>query len=53
MKNIIGKSKTRAFYWLLTLWGYLDHNEHPTIGAVRETMEELGITLKLMIRIHP
>ena len=25
----------------------MDHDEHPSIGCVRETMEELGIDIKL------
>ena len=27
--------------------GYMDHNEHPTSGCVRETLEELGLNIVL------
>ena len=33
-------------YWTLP-GGYMDHNEHPTTGCVRETLEELGINIVL------
>ena len=33
-------------YWTLP-GGYMDHNEHPTTGCVRETLEELGIDIVL------
>tara|TARA_B100000902_G_scaffold345250_1_gene351154 strand:+ start:162 stop:893 length:732 start_codon:yes stop_codon:yes gene_type:complete len=33
-------------FWTLP-GGYLDHNEHPQIGAAREAMEELGIKIKI------
>ena len=47
-KILLAKVKRGHFTGCWTLpGGYLDHNEHPTIGAVRETMEELGITLEI------
>jgi|TARA_B100001540_G_C15660749_1_gene575458 ADP-ribose pyrophosphatase YjhB (NUDIX family) len=48
-KNILlAKVKRGHFTGCWTLpGGYLDHNEEPTIGAVRETMEELGITIEI------
>ncbi len=33
-------------FWSLP-GGYMDHNEHPSIGCVRETLEELGIEILL------
>ena len=33
-------------FWTLP-GGYMDHDEHPTNGAVRETLEELGLTIVL------
>ncbi|MDA7845454.1 NUDIX hydrolase [Euryarchaeota archaeon] len=33
-------------YWTLP-GGYMDHNEHPKTGCVRETKEELGLDIEL------
>ena len=33
-------------FWTLP-GGYMDHDEHPTMGCVRETLEELGIEIVL------
>ena len=33
-------------FWTLP-GGYMDHDEHPTTGCVRETLEELGIEIVL------
>ena len=33
-------------FWTLP-GGYMDHDEHPTTGCVRETLEELGIDIVL------
>lgn len=33
-------------FWTLP-GGYMDHDEHPAIGCVRETLEELGLTIML------
>ena len=33
-------------FWTLP-GGYMDHDEHPTTGCVRETLEELGIAILL------
>ena len=33
-------------FWTLP-GGYMDHDEHPTTGCVRETVEELGLTVVL------
>jgi ADP-ribose pyrophosphatase YjhB (NUDIX family) len=33
-------------FWTLP-GGYMDHDEHPTIGCVRETLEELGLEIVL------
>ncbi len=33
-------------FWTLP-GGYMDHDEHPTTGCVRETLEELGIEIML------
>lgn len=33
-------------FWTLP-GGYMDHNEHPAIGCVRETLEELGLEIVL------
>ena len=27
--------------------GYMDHDEHPAVGCVRETLEEMGIEIEL------
>lgn len=34
-------------YWTLP-GGYMDHNEHPTTGCVREAKEELGLDITLL-----
>ena len=34
-------------YWTLP-GGYMDHNEHPTVGCVREAREELGLEIELL-----
>ena len=33
-------------FWTLP-GGYMDHDEHPTTGCVRETLEELGVEILL------
>ena len=33
-------------HWTLP-GGYMDHNEHPSIGCVREALEELGVHVEL------
>lgn len=33
-------------YWTLP-GGYMDHDEHPVTGCVRETLEELGISIEV------
>ena len=33
-------------HWTLP-GGYMDHDEHPAIGCVRETLEEMGIEIEL------
>ncbi|MBL6733029.1 MAG: NUDIX hydrolase [Candidatus Poseidonia sp.] len=45
---LMGKVERGHFngYWTLP-GGYLDHNEHPSIGCVRETLEELGLQIVL------
>ena len=45
---LLAKVKRGHFtgFWTLP-GGYMDHDEHPSIGCVRETMEELGIDIKL------
>ncbi len=45
---LLAKVKRGHFVGCWTLpGGYLDHNEHPRIGAARETMEELGIHVEI------
>lgn len=45
---LLAKVKRGHFVGCWTLpGGYLDHNEHPRIGAARETMEELGIKVDI------
>ena len=34
-------------YWTLP-GGYMDHDEHPTVGCVREAREELGLEIELL-----
>jgi ADP-ribose pyrophosphatase YjhB (NUDIX family) len=45
---LMGKVERGHFngFWTLP-GGYMDHNEHPAIGCVRETLEELGLTIVL------
>lgn len=45
---LMGKVERGHFrgFWTLP-GGYMDHNEHPTVGCVRETQEELGLTIVL------
>ena len=45
---LLAKVKRGHFsgYWSLP-GGYMDHDEHPSIGCVRETLEELGIDITL------
>lgn len=45
---LLAKVKRGHFtgYWSLP-GGYMDHDEHPSIGCVRETLEELGIGITL------
>ena len=47
---LLAKVKRGHFtgFWTLP-GGYMDHDEHPSIGCVRETMEELGIDIKYLI----
>ena len=33
-------------FWTLP-GGYMDHNEHPAFGCIRETQEELGLSIEL------
>ena len=45
---LMGKVERGHFHGFWTLpGGYMDHNEHPAVGCVRETREELGITIVL------
>ena len=45
---LLAKVKRGHFIGCWTLpGGYLDHNEHPKVGAARETMEELGINVDI------
>ena len=45
---LLGKVLRGAFSGSWTLpGGYMDHNEHPRTGAIRETFEELGLSLEL------
>lgn len=46
---VMAKVKRGHFVGAWTLpGGYLDYSEHPEVGAVRETMEELGISIDLL-----
>ena len=47
-KILMGKIERGHFvgHWTLP-GGYLDHDEHPAIGCVRETLEEMGIDIEL------
>ena len=45
---LMAKVKRGHFVGFWTLpGGYMDHDEHPSIGCVRETLEELGIDITL------
>lgn len=45
---LMGRVERGHFHGFWTLpGGYLDHDEHPAVGCVRETEEELGLTIKL------
>ena len=45
---VMAKVKRGHFVGAWTLpGGYLDYSEHPEDGAIRETMEELGISIEL------
>ena len=33
-------------FWTLP-GGYMDHDEHPAVGCVRETLEEMGLSIVL------
>ena len=45
---LMGKVERGHFngFWTLP-GGYMDHNEHPAIGCVRETLEEMGLSIVL------
>ena len=45
---LMGKIERGHFvgHWTLP-GGYMDHDEHPAIGCVRETLEEMGIEIEL------
>ncbi|MBT5390981.1 MAG: NUDIX hydrolase [Euryarchaeota archaeon] len=45
---LLGKVERGHFrgFWTLP-GGYMDHDEHPSIGCVRETLEEIGLTIVL------
>lgn len=45
---LMGKVERGHFrgFWTLP-GGYMDHNEHPAVGCVRETLEELGLSIVL------
>lgn len=45
---LMGKVERGHFHGFWTLpGGYMDHDEHPSIGCVRETVEELGLSIVL------
>jgi len=45
---LMGKIERGHFVGSWTLpGGYMDHDEHPAIGCVRETLEEMGIDIEL------
>ena len=45
---LLGKVERGHFVGSWTLpGGYMDHDEHPAIGCVRETLEEMGIDIEL------
>lgn len=45
---LMGKIERGHFvgHWTLP-GGYMDHDEHPAVGCVRETLEEMGIEIQL------
>ena len=45
---LMGKVERGHFrgFWTLP-GGYMDHDEHPSIGCVRETLEEIGLSIVL------
>lgn len=45
---LMGKIERGHFvgHWTLP-GGYMDHDEHPAVGCVRETLEEIGIDIEL------
>ena len=45
---LMGKIERGHFvgHWTLP-GGYMDHDEHPAVGCVRETLEEMGIDIEL------
>lgn len=47
-KVLMGKIERGHFvgHWTLP-GGYIDHDEHPAVGCVRETLEEMGIEINL------
>lgn len=47
-KVLMGKVERGHFrgFWTLP-GGYMDHDEHPEVGCVRETLEELGLSVEL------
>ena len=47
-KVLMGKIERGHFtgHWTLP-GGYMDHDEHPAVGCVRETLEEMGINIEL------
>ncbi len=46
---LMGKVERGHFRGSWTLpGGYMDHDEHPEVGCVRETLEELGLNIKLL-----
>ena len=47
-KVLLGKVERGHFvgHWTLP-GGYMDHDEHPEVGCVRETFEEMGIMIEL------
>ena len=45
---LMGKVERGHFHGFWTLpGGYMDHDEHPAVGCVRETQEELGLSIVL------
>jgi ADP-ribose pyrophosphatase YjhB (NUDIX family) len=45
---LMGKVERGHFHGFWTLpGGYMDHDEHPATGCVRETLEELGLSIVL------